>query len=147
MRKKKKSILIDTNVLVAIIDKKDVYNQYIVDFIKANNPDFKILQPILAEAYSVIVRRCRERKYDCKEAVKAIERYENFLTIVSPKINHSEVVNNLKINPSLNYNDWLLLLNDWLLLLYALKHKIEILSFDKALIEEYKKYSVNEGRS
>lgn len=93
MRKKKKSILIDTNVLVAIIDKK-----------------------------------------------KAIERYENFLTIVSPKINHSEVVNNLKINPSLNYNDWLLLL-------YALKHKIEILSFDKALIEEYKKYSINEGRS
>lgn len=71
---------------------------------------------------------------------KAIERYENFLTIVSPKINHSEVVNNLKINPSLNYNDWLLLL-------YALKHKIEILSFDKALIEEYKKYSINEGRS
>lgn len=136
MRKRRSSILIDANVLVAFLDGKDVHHEEAKEFI-FSHADFEkliVLSPILAEAYSVIARRCRERKYDCREALQRMRELEDLLTVeeLSYKEYHGRIVKGMLDNPELNYNDWLLVL-------YALDSKMEVLSLDRKLKEELSK--------
>jgi len=136
LRKKRSSILIDANVLVAFLDGKDVHHEKAKEsiFSHADYTDLIVLLPILAEAYSVIARRCKERKYDCREALQRMRELEDLLTVeeLSYKNYHGRIVKGMLDNPELNYNDWLLVL-------YALDSKMEVLSLDNKLKEELSK--------
>ncbi len=96
MRKKRSSILIDANVLVAFLDGKDVHHEEAKEsiFSYADSEKLIVLSPLLSEAYSVIARRCRERKYDCSEALQRMRELEDLLTVeeLSYKEYHGRIV-------------------------------------------------------
>ena len=123
--------LLDANVIVALLDRKDNLHREAVERIREieGKTTFAVLSPILSESYSVIARRCRERKYDCKEAVSALQELESRLEVFHPHFEdyHLRVVSLLKENPELNYNDWLLYLfsRDNLLGVVTLDRKLE----------------------
>jgi len=76
------------------------------------------------------VRRCIERKINCKEAILSLKEIEEVVTIFHPKFDefHKKIVSLLIENPKLNYNDWLLYL-------FSKKYGFKFLSFDKNLLE------------
>ncbi|NPB08221.1 MAG: type II toxin-antitoxin system VapC family toxin, partial [Aquificae bacterium] len=92
---------------------------------------YAVLDLILAETYSVLTRRCRERKYDCKKAVETLQALEKELLVIQVPLKnyHHRVVEKLKVYPQLNYNDWLLLL-------YAQDKNLKVLTLDKKLKEK-----------
>ncbi len=81
-------------------------------FSHADYTDLIVLLPILAEAYSVIAGRCKERKYDCREALQRMSELECLFMVeeLSYKEYHKRLVKSMFDNPELNYNDWLLVL-------------------------------------
>jgi len=134
LKTKEKFTLLDANVVVALLDKKDSLHEEAIRLIKESKSErYAILDLILAESYSVIVRRCKERKYDCKSAVEALHNFEQDIPVfpVNLKEYHEDVVNNLKEFPELNYNDWILLL-------FAKKNEFDILTLDKKLKRRFK---------
>ncbi len=129
---KEDCILLDTNVIVALLDRKDSLHSKAVRLIEENiGGKFCILGQIISETYSVIVRRCRERGYSCKEAVEKVRMFEQRCLLIHVDFNeyHDRVVEALKRNPELNYNDWLLVL-------ISKERNIKLLSLDKTLLEE-----------
>lgn len=129
MRRKRGYILLDANVLVAYIDNKDAHHERAKEavFSLAEKADFVVLLPVLGEAYSVIARRCRERKYDCRKALQALKALDILLIKEDPVGEyHWRVVDSMVDSPELNYNDWLIVL-------YALDRGLRVLSFDYEL--------------
>ena len=127
----KNFILLDTNVIVAFLDKKDSLHAKAVELIQNCDADlFGTLNILLGETYSVMVRRCKERKYDCSKAVETLRNFEQDLEIVKVDLEnyHGRIVECLKLNFNLNYNDWLLFL-------YAVENGVEVLTLDKKLRE------------
>ena len=125
----KNFILLDTNVIVALLDKRDSLHTQAVELIQGSNADlFGTLNILLGETYSVIVRRCKERKYDCSKAVETLRNFEKDLKVIKLNLDdfHKKVVECLKLNPNLNYNDWLLLL-------YTVENGVKVLTLDKKL--------------
>ena len=60
-------IIVDTNVLVALLDSKDVHHKNAVRLAQRLEKEGKqilLMDCILVELYSVISRRSRERGYD-----------------------------------------------------------------------------------
>ena len=123
--------LLDANVIVALLDRKDSLHREAVERVKEleGKTIFAVLSPILSESYSVIARRCRERKYDCKKAISALQELESRLEVLHPHFDdyHLRIVSLLKENPELNYNDWLLYLfsRDNLLGMVTLDKRLE----------------------
>jgi len=133
LKTKGKFALLDANVVVALLDKKDSLHEEAIKLIKRSKVEkYAILDVILAESYSVIVRRCKERKYNCKKAVKALYDFEQDLPVLSVDLEkyHENVVKNLKKIPELNYNDWILIL-------FAKNNGFDILTLDKKLKKEF----------
>lgn len=133
MRTRGDSILLDTSVIVALLDSKDSLHEQSVAVVKENaSKRFCILQQIVGETYSVIARRCRERKYDCKEAISRVRELEQRCIILNAPFHqyHERVVEKLRKNCDLNYNDWLLVL-------FAKENSLNILSLDRKLLEEF----------
>lgn len=134
LRKKKNYILIDANILVAFIDEKDVHHQQAKEIIFSisENSEFVILFPILGEAYSVIARRCKERKYDCQKALRLLRELEKLFRKETPSADfHQKTVENMINSPELSYNDWLLIT-------YSLSTGLDIVSFDLRLVQKLK---------
>lgn len=134
MRTREDSILLDTSVIVAFLDRRDSLHEQGVALVKKNvNKRFCILQQIVGETYSVIARRCRERKYDCKEAISRVRELEQKCIVLDASFHqyHEMVVEKLRENCDLNYNDWLLVL-------FAKENNLNILSLDKRLVEVLK---------
>ncbi|GIW47639.1 MAG: hypothetical protein KatS3mg078_1516 [Deltaproteobacteria bacterium] len=106
-------IVLDTNIVVALLDKKDVHHKKVLKLLEElGDKKVYILNVNLAEIYSVISRRCRERKYNCKEALKKVRELEsniNTIWIENLKDIHEEVVSRvIETEGMLNYNDALL---------------------------------------
>jgi predicted nucleic acid-binding protein len=79
--------LLDANVIIALLIEKIHYIKKAVEEITKlnNNTNFAIISPILTESYSVLVRRCIERKINCKEAIlslKEIEEVSSFYHLI-----------------------------------------------------------------
>lgn len=132
MKMRRDFILLDTSLIVALLDKKDSLHKSAIEKIQnASSNKFAILDVILGEAYSVIARRCRERKYDCENAIKVLREFESGMNIIPIQLNdlHDEVIDNLIKDSTLNYNDWVLLI-------FALKNGLSILTLDKKLEEK-----------
>ena len=129
---KESCILLDTNVIVALLDGKDSLHSQAVKLIKeAGEGRFCILEQIIAETYSVIVRRCRERGYSCREAIEKVRKVEERCILIHVDFNkyHGRILEALKEKPELNYNDWLLVL-------YSKENKLKLLSLDKKVLKE-----------
>jgi len=137
LRRRRNSILLDANVLVAFIDQRDAHHGRAKDALLSlsENKELSVLIPVLGEAYSVIARRCRERGYDCKKAFQAMKYMDAMLIKENPSQNyHPRVVDSILDFPDLNYNDWLIIL-------YALDNGIEVLSFDEKLNQKMRELS------
>ena len=132
MRTRGNYTLLDANVIVALLDRKDSLHREAVDRIREieGKTTFAVLSPILSESYSVIARRCRERKYDCKEAISAVQELESRLEVLHLRFDdyHLRVVSLLKENPELNYNDWLLYI-------YSRDNLLGVVTLDRRLEE------------
>lgn len=129
LKTKKNFTLLDTNIIIALLDEKDSLHKEAKKLIKESISDtYAVLDVILAETYSVLTRRCRERKYDCGYAVEKLKELENALYVVPICIKryHNEIVEKLKNEPELNYNDWLIVI-------YAKEKGIKVLTLDKTL--------------
>jgi len=130
-------IVLDTNVIIAFLDRKDSLHKKAVEIIKHYKDDkFCTIGQIMAEAYSVLARRCRERKFDCRKALKVLKDFENELEIFwieDLREIHETVVEVMIVNEGkINYND-VLLVN------FVKKKQFKLLTFDKNLKEFSKK--------
>jgi predicted nucleic acid-binding protein len=129
---KKSYTLLDTNVIIALLDERDSLHTVAKKLIEKDDLDtYAVLDILLGEVYSVLVRRCKERNYDCLYAVEALEKLEKKLNVVHVYLKqyHRKIVKQLKKNPELNYNDWLLII-------YALEKGVNVLTLDKKLNEK-----------
>lgn len=84
MKTKKSFTLLDTNVIIAFLDRKDSLHKTAKKLIEKDNSDtYAVLDVILGETYSVLIRRCKERKYDCSEAVETLREFERTIIVIS----------------------------------------------------------------
>ncbi|MDL1956788.1 MAG: PIN domain-containing protein [Candidatus Desulfofervidus auxilii] len=122
--------LLDTSFVVALLDRKDVLHAEAMKLKERfQYEEFGIIEPILAETYTVIQRRAREKKVDCKVAIEKVEEFERLVKVykVSFSKYHKEIVERMK-RSDLNYNDWLLFF-------FAKEKQMEIITLDKKLRE------------
>lgn len=132
MKTKEGYILLDTNVIVALLDKRDSLHKQAVELVEENvHGQFCVLEQIITETYSVIVRRCKERGYDCADAVEKVRELEQRCLLLHVNFTdyHRRIVDALKQNPELNYNDWLLVL-------FAKDNSFKMLTLDKKVARE-----------
>ena len=119
-------------MIVALLDRKDSLHSKAVKLVEENiGSKFCILGQIISETYSVIVRRCRERGYSCEESVEKVRMFEQRCLLIHADFNeyHDRIVEALKRNPKLNYNDWLLVL-------FSKEKNLKLLFLDRRLLEE-----------
>ena len=107
-------IVVDTNIIVALLDKKDTHYKNAVRILEELGEErVYILNVNLAEVYSVIARRCRERRYNCKDALGKLRELEaniNVIWIENLKETHGGIVDRvIESEGKLNYNDAVLL--------------------------------------
>ena len=107
-------IVVDTNIIVALLDKKDTHHKHTLKILEdLGDERVYILNANLAEVYSVIARRCRERGYNCKDALGKLREFEaniNVIWIENLKETHGEIVDRvIESEGKLNYNDAVLL--------------------------------------
>ena len=92
-----------------------------------------ILNVNLAEVYSVIARRCRERRYNCKDALGKLRELEaniNVIWIENLKETHVEIVDRvIESEGKLNYNDAVLLK-------YVRDKGTKLITLDRELLRE-----------
>jgi predicted nucleic acid-binding protein len=124
-------IVLDTNIILALLDKKDAHHKNAVGIIEdLGNERVYVLSTNLSEIYSVIARRCRERKYDCKEALgklKELEANINIIWLENMQEIHAELADGvIESNGELNYNDVLLLK-------FVRDEEAKLITFDKQL--------------
>jgi len=128
-------ILIDSNIIIALFDSNDVHHKKAVSLLKAiGEQRVYTLSVNLLEIYSVIARRCRERKYDCRSALEQLRMLETNLNIIwveNQKTIHDEIVDKIiETKGKINYIDAIILK-------YSLDNNAVLKSFDKNLISEY----------
>ncbi len=126
-------VVVDTNVIVALIDNKDIHHTKALNFIiklEDDNNNFIIFDCVVNEVFSVLARRSLQRGYSFKLAAEKfnIEMKKFEITRVYPLIDqmHDSIVNFMILNNGiLNYHDSLICL--------AMKHKKikNIVTFDK----------------
>ncbi|MEM3449092.1 MAG: hypothetical protein QXP38_09500 [Nitrososphaerota archaeon] len=97
-------------MIVAFLDRADNLHELAVRKIRSlKNEIFATLNLFLSEAWSVIARRCREKKKDWKEPLSILRQFESSLEIIwveDLKDKHAKIVDEIiKNNEELNYND------------------------------------------
>ena len=127
-------IVVDTNIIVALLDKKDTHYKNAVRILEELGEErVYILNVNLAEVYSVIARRCRERRYNCKDALGKLRELEaniNVIWIENLKETHVEIVDRvIESEGKLNYNDAVLLK-------YVRDKGIKLITLDRELLRE-----------
>ena len=115
--------------------KADVHHKKAVSLLKQiSEQRVYTLSVNLLEIYSVIVRRCRERKYNCSAALEQLRMLETNLNIIwveSQKNVHDEIVDKIiETSGKLNYIDAVILK-------YCLENNADLKTFDKNLMSEY----------
>lgn len=128
-------ILIDSNIIIALFDSNDVHHKKAVSLLKSiGEQRVYTLSVNLLEIYSVIARRCRERKYDCRTALEQLRMLETNLNIIwveNQKTIHDEIVDKIiETKGKINYIDAIILK-------YCLDNNAVLKSFDKNMISEY----------
>ncbi len=112
------SVVLDTNVVVSLLDRKDVHHQRAVDLIQRlenEQKDFVLMDCVLVEIYSVIARRSREKGYDLSRAFSYVREIESTYPVIpayKERVSlHAEVLS-LIIDSSgkLSYHDALIAL-------------------------------------
>lgn len=129
-------IVIDTNIIVALLDDKDSHYKNAVRILEELGEErVYILNVNLAEVYSVIARRCRERRYNCKDALGKLRELEaniNVIWIEDLKGTHVEIVDKvIESEGKLNYNDAVLLK-------YVRDKGVKLITLDRELLRELK---------
>ena len=127
-------IVLDTNIIVALLDKKDTHYKNAVRILEELGEErVYILNVNLAEVYSVIARRCRERRYNCKDALGKLRELEaniNVIWIENLKETHMEIVDRvIESEGKLNYNDAVLLK-------YVRDKGTKLITLDRELLRE-----------
>ena len=127
-------IVIDTNIIVALLDKKDTHYKNAVKILEdLGDERVYILNVNLAEVYSVIARRCRERRYNCKDALGKLRELEaniNVIWIENLKETHVQIVDRvIESEGKLSYNDAVLLK-------YVRDKGTKLITLDKELLRE-----------
>lgn len=128
--------LLDANVIIAFLDRSDVFhNKAVKEISRRRNEHMATLSNIMIEVYSVIARRCKEKRYNCQRALELVQSFENSLKIIwlgDIKERHYKTIDTMiKTHGALNYND-ALLLN------FAKEQNAELLTFDKTLKKAFK---------
>ncbi|MER3445312.1 MAG: hypothetical protein C4291_00085 [Candidatus Dadabacteria bacterium] len=128
-----KKIVIDTNIVVALLDIKDVHHNNALKLIKRlenEEKDLSLMDCILNEVYTVLARRSAERKTRFAKIVGKIKgELESFEIIraypLVGKLHNSIVELMIKTDGRLNYHDALVSI--------AMKENTieEIATFDK----------------
>ena len=109
-------IIVDTNVLVALLDSKDVHHKNAVRLAQRLEKEGKqilLMDCILVELYSVIARRSRERGYDFSQIFPQIieieEMYDVIMAYDYRARLHTKVLNLILLSGgALNYHDGLI---------------------------------------
>ena len=130
-------IVLDTNIIVALLDKKDTHYKNAVRILEELGEErIYILNVNLSEVYSVIARRCRERRYNCKDALgklRGLEANINVIWIENLKETHVEIVDRvIESEGKLNYNAAVLLK-------YVRDKGTQLITLDRQLLRELKK--------
>ncbi|RKY26814.1 MAG: hypothetical protein DRP61_05385 [Candidatus Omnitrophota bacterium] len=108
-------IVLDTNVIVALLDSKDVHHSRAIDLVRRIESENKLLimDCILVELYSVIARRAYERGYNFSQVLLRIREMEGFFELINaydyrPKL-HNEILKLMvKTEGRMNYHDALI---------------------------------------
>ncbi|MFQ5730041.1 MAG: type II toxin-antitoxin system VapC family toxin [Waddliaceae bacterium] len=106
----------DTNVLVALLDAKDIHHKRAVGLVTSledEQRDLLLADCIVGEVYTVFARRCVERNYSFSEVVSTIKnQLESIETLKAyPLVNeiHNGIVELMvQTNGRLNYHDALI---------------------------------------
>lgn len=109
-------IVVDTNILVALLDIKDVHHSKALKLIKKledEERDLLLIDCILKEVYTVLARRCLERGYKFSEAVskvkKDLEGFEIIKAYLFVNKIHDDILELMvKTDGRLNYHDALI---------------------------------------
>ena len=109
-------VIVDTNVLVALLDCKDVHHQNAVRLalrLEKERNQILLMDCILVELYSVIARRSREKGYDFSQIFPQIteieEMYDVILAYDYRARLHLKVLNLILLSGgALNYHDALI---------------------------------------
>ena len=109
-------VVVDTNVLVALLDGKDVHHQRAVRLVarlEKEQQQFVMMDCILVELYSVIARRSREKGFDFSQVLPEIVQLEKMYHVIMAydyrqKL-HAKVLDlMLSSKGALNYHDALI---------------------------------------
>ena len=111
-------VVIDTNVIVALIDAKDAHHsvaQGMIDSLEKNDIDIVIFDCVINEVFSVIAKRSRQRGYSFKDSAVKINNIIGSLKIVIiyPLVKklHDRIIELMvKTEGKLNYHDALICL-------------------------------------
>lgn len=109
-------IVVDTNILVALLDVKDVHHSKALKLIKKledEERDLLLIDCILKEVYTVLARRCLERGYKFSEAAskvkKDLEGFEIIKAYLFVNKIHDDILELMvKTDGRLNYHDALI---------------------------------------
>lgn len=111
-----KRVVVDTNVLVSLLDSRDVHHSRaaaLVSALENERREFIIPDCVLNEVYTVIARRCLEKGYPFSGVVEEIKVGLERLPVLRaynlvPK-KHDEVIEIMvRTNGRLNYHDALI---------------------------------------
>lgn len=109
-------LVVDTNIIVAIIDNKDVHHKKALTMateIENNNNPVVLMDCIINEVYSVIARRSNQHGYSFKDAAIKMNAIINTFELVKayPMVKnlHDNIVKMMiKYDGKLNYHDCLI---------------------------------------
>ena len=109
-------VVVDTNVLVALVDGKDVHHQRAVKLVarlEKEQHQFVMMDCILVELYSVIARRSREKGYDFSQVLPEIVQLEEMYQVIMAydyrqKLHRKVLDLMLSSKGALNYHDALI---------------------------------------
>ena len=122
-------IILDTSFIIALLNKGDVHHSEAVKILQQLDNDEKLVSHslVVQETISVIARKCREQRGDCREWMQKTEGFFTALKLVEFLSQRQEVFDTIVGSDcSLSYIDAVLVL--------ASKHLgAKVLTFDKAL--------------
>lgn len=109
-------VFVDTNVIVALLDKSDIHAdkaQLLISRLEDNDKQLLTADCVLNETYTVLARRCRDRGYNFEDIVDAIRRDVESLPALKMysqlKRLHQDVVRLMvRTQGRLNYHDALI---------------------------------------
>jgi len=109
-------LVIDTNIIVAIVDNKDVHHKKALSLvlnIEERNIPIVLMDCVINEIYSVIARRSNQRGYSFKDAVMKMEMVISSIEIMRAyslvKTLHENIIRMMiKSDGKMNYHDCLI---------------------------------------